>query len=461
MKEDRYGPAERVAAREPVAIGGAAGGHGGLERNGGGTSGGTAAEGCASWDGKHTSSTPCASAAAAAASATAPVVQGATTVPDVPVRRAPGLAAVMSASDALVPDAGQSGSCGAAGAPGMRMAEPARGSGLLSGQPTGSESEPWSMMGSFEDLLNGLVTEEPEEEESTLPGSSRFARFFSSPNTEENMPGGPPGAGGGSALASLGGIKLDAPFESGKQHDDWQQGFRALLPNVNISFSPFGDTAGPAQADGLAPQGPPVASSNSLGAVGGLGGLAGFGGFGASGVGSLGQPAAATPSGGAVPFSSSSSGGLGGSAFDLPGGGLSSGLGAAALNGNAGLPGLGGSTSSAGEVSILHQLSSSSGQLPGAQLQLSSQLQSLLQGANGSSSAVGSSRAADNTHMPGWEGLLAKGEEHPKEQAGGNSARKKEGGGSERGGKGKKRGGTSNRGKSGEAKPQPPAHNGK
>ena len=458
MKEDHYAPAERATACELVAASAAAGG---AER-GGGDASGAAAEVCASWVGGHSAAAPCASAATAAASAAAPVVQVPAIVSDVSMRRALGLAAIGSASDALVPDSRQFGGSGLGSVRGVRPVESARGSGLLSGQPTGSETEPWSMMGSFEDLLNGLVTDEPEEEEeeeeeATLPGRSRFARFFSSPNTEEHMVGGGSGPGGASALASLGGIKLDAPFEPAKQQDDWQQGFRALLPNVNISFSPFGDSAGPSQADGLAPQGP-VAVPKSLGVVGGMGGLR-FGAFGASGVGSLGQPSAAAPVVGcATPFSSSTSGGLGGS-FELPGGGLGSGFGASALNGGAGLPGLGGTSSSTGEVSILHQLSSC--QLPGAQLQLSSHLQSLLQGANGSSRATGPSRAADSAHMPGWEGLLTKGDEQPKEQAGGSSARKKEGGGSERGGKGKKRGGTSNRGKSGEAKLQPPAHNGK
>ena len=112
-------------------------------------------------------------------------------------------------------------------APGLRLGDPAYGSSLLSGQPTGSESEPWSMMGSFEDLLNGLVSDEPDEEETTLPGSSRFARFFSSSPLDESISGTP--ASGPSALASLGGIKLDPPFEpsGGKQQDDWQQGENA------------------------------------------------------------------------------------------------------------------------------------------------------------------------------------------------------------------------------------------
>jgi len=267
-------------------------------------------------------------------------------------------------------------------------AMPARGSGLLSGQPTGSESEPWSMMGSFEDLLNGIVADEPEEEEATLPGSSRFARFFSNATMDDAPTSAPAGS---SALASLGGIKLDAPFDpnGGKQEDDWQQGarispddrhpscsslpesrrsrgegaslpylmlarrvvsvtgFRALLPNVNISFSPFGDGARPQPGDGLGGQ--QLTAPSNLGVVGGLGGLAGFGGFNSS------QPRL-TPSApsaigpGNTSFSGSSS-------FDMPGGGLSTGLGSSALNG-AGSLNLGGASSSS-EVSLLPMASPS------------------------------------------------------------------------------------------------------
>lgn len=491
MKEEpgsgRYAAAERAPTREAAASGVV--GHGGPDRGGGG--GGSGVGGPperASWEMGHGAAVP--PLAAPSASASAPLSAAAvgsaalaavgmppeppTAVPDAPVR-APGPAAVASAND-LVAEGGHGASMGAIGAGANRMRtapEPARGgSSLLSGQPTGSE--PWSMMGgSFEDLLNGLVTDEPEEEEATLPGSSRFARFFDSSTIEEN---GPP-SGGASALASLGGIKLDAPFETkGAPNHDWQQGFRALLPNVNISFSPFGDAGGAPQADGLAaPGSAAVGGGSALGAAGGLGGLAGFGGFGPSAVGSLapqGPSAAVGPV--SAPFSAGGSAGLCGSSFEssfeMPGG-LSTRLGSAALNGGAGLPGLGGPPPSAsGDVSLLQQLSSSSsGPLPGVpgtqQHQLSSQLQSLLAGTNGSSAAVGSGRAVGGggeAHMPGWDGLLPKGgDEQPKEQSGGSSARKKEGGGNERGGKGKKRGGTSNRGgKTGEAKP-PPAHNGK
>ena len=194
MKEDRYAPAERATACDSVAALAAASG---AER-GGGDASGAAAEVGASWDGGHSAAAPCASAAAAAASAAAPVVQVPAIVPDVPMRRALGLAAIGSASDALVPDIRQFGGSGLGSVRGVRPVESACVSGLLSGQPTGSETEPWSMMGSFEDLLNGLVTDEPEEEEeeeeATLPGRSRFARFFSSPNTEEHMVGGGLGA---------------------------------------------------------------------------------------------------------------------------------------------------------------------------------------------------------------------------------------------------------------------------
>ena len=248
-------------------------------------------------------------------------------------------------------------------------------------------------------------------------------------------------------------------------------GFRALLPNVNISFSPFGDS-GASGTDALG-QVPVAASLGAVGGgVGGLGGLAGFGPFSAAAVDGLTKSSGSVgPQAAVAPFSA-------GGSFDLSGGGLTPGLGSSALNG--GLPGLA-APPSASEVSLLHQLSSS-GSLPGAQLpgsQLSSQLQSLLQGANsGASSTIGSGRAvASDTGnsgrwapgrtgteglMPGWDGLLAKtddglmSESAHKDQGGMNSARggKKEGGGGDRGGKGKKRGGTSNRSnKGGEPKP--------
>ena len=419
--------------------------------------------------------------------------------PEAPARRAPGppppVAPLAELAADSTPAVGIS-AIGAgmapigAGATGMRAMELARGSSLLSGQPTGSESEPWSMMGSFEDILNGLVNEEPEEEEATLPGSSRFARFFNS-SLDDTAPVGPVG-GGAPLVSSLGGIKLDTPFEpaGGKQQDDLQQGFRALLPNVNISFSPFGDRGGPSGSEGLLHG--QVSAAPSLGAVGSLGSL-GFGSFSTPAVGGIAQVSAASVGPAGAVFGSGSGGasaGLGAGSFEMPSGGLSTGLGSAALNGGSSLPGLGGTAPSTSEVSLLHQLS---GPLPGAQLpgsQLSSQLQSLLQGANGASgSTIGSgrvvggagggdsngrwasSRAPDGL-MPGWmasDGLLptkaedgapaSEGSLH-KEQ-GGNSARggKKEGGNGDRGGKGgKKRGGANNRSnKGGEAKP---AHSG-
>eukprot|EP00325_Prymnesiales_sp_UTEX-LB-985_P026056 CAMPEP_0174728646 /NCGR_PEP_ID=MMETSP1094-20130205/52129_1 /TAXON_ID=156173 /ORGANISM="Chrysochromulina brevifilum, Strain UTEX LB 985" /LENGTH=827 /DNA_ID=CAMNT_0015930611 /DNA_START=112 /DNA_END=2595 /DNA_ORIENTATION=+ len=418
---------------------------------------------------------------------------------EAPSRRAPGPPPPVALSMDMANDCGSAVGMGVVGAAGMgpigggvagmRAMDLARGSSLLSGQPTGSESEPWSMMGSFEDLLNGLVSEEPDEEESALPGSSRFARFFSSSPMEDSIPVAP--VGGGSALASLGGIKLDTPFEpsGGKQQDDLQQGFRALLPNVNISFSPFGDRAGPQVNDGLAHG--QISAGSTLGSVGGLGGLTAFGSFSAPAVGCLAQPSTIPVGPASGAFSNGSGSGsvsVGAGSFEMPGG-LSTGLGSAALNGGSSLPGLGGAPATS-DLSLLHQLS---GPLPGAQLpgsQLSSQLQSLLQGANGSSSAIGSGRAVGgvvgagattdtNGRWPNgrtgeglssWlpsEGLLSTKSEDGapssegllhKEPGAGNSARggKKEGGGGgdSRGGKGKKRGGTNNRSNKGsEAKP--------
>jgi len=483
----RFGAVDRAAIREPMAPS-----HGVPEQHPSGSNGApgsVAPERAPIWDCAHSAGSPSHGAPRLAGSPVSAIVGGVdaqapssvmplareqVAVHDALVRRVAGLATVASAN-VMVADGTRGASAGAvgAGAPGLYSApEPPRGSGLLSGQPTGGESEPWSMMGSFEDLLNGLVADEPEEEETTLPGSSRFARFFSSSSVEDLSPG-TPSPGAASALSSLGGLKLDPPFDSavGKQQDDWQQGFRALLPNVNISFSPaFGDGAAPLQTEGsLAPPGaPPMAgAAPSLGGLGGLGGFGGFGtGSGTGAVGNLAPPSSANSIG---PVSASfgtnrAASSLGVGSFDVGRGRLSSGLGSAALNGNAGLPGLGSAPSAASaEISILHQLSSSSAQLPGAQLQLSSQLQSLLQGANATSGAVGSGRATSGggeTHMPGWDGLLDKGDEPPKEHSGGNASRKKEGGGNERGGKGKKRGGNPNRGgKSSEGKP--PAHSGK
>ena len=60
------------------------------------------------------------------------------------------------------------------------------------GRPTGAGDEPWSM-NSFEDLLNGLVGDEPEVEEAEMPMNSRFARFFADPNDQPYNPHQPEG----------------------------------------------------------------------------------------------------------------------------------------------------------------------------------------------------------------------------------------------------------------------------
>eukprot|EP00326_Haptolina_ericina_P023983 CAMPEP_0181190232 /NCGR_PEP_ID=MMETSP1096-20121128/12081_1 /TAXON_ID=156174 ORGANISM="Chrysochromulina ericina, Strain CCMP281" /NCGR_SAMPLE_ID=MMETSP1096 /ASSEMBLY_ACC=CAM_ASM_000453 /LENGTH=865 /DNA_ID=CAMNT_0023279429 /DNA_START=84 /DNA_END=2681 /DNA_ORIENTATION=+ len=425
--------------------------------------------------------------------------------------------------------------------------------------PMGSDAEPWAMLGSFEDLLNGIVDDDDDDEEETsLPGSSRFARFFSSsPDDEPSRLAAPSTAPPASSpLSSLGGIKLEAP----EAEDNWQQGFRALLPNVNISFSAFGDGAMPPGAlgsDVLAQPPAQAAAGLSLGSVGGLGGLVGFGAFGSSalsqqpkfpsrcnglpnaphsstgfsgsecghvaggascasgggagsvvdiGCGNVGGVSSASNSAGVCSGNGGgnpgvgSSAGLGGNSFALGSDqlacGFGAGLGSSALNGAA-----------SSEVSLLSQLSAS-GPLPGAQLpnsQLSSQLQSLLQGANSGHSAAngltqssqravgggllpnsdGSAAAAPLVSgasppssglwsgssagglMPGWlpsEGLLplkgddsglvdqqrdlsAAGKMGKKDVSGAN-------GGADRGAKPKnKRGGTSNRGGKGESKP--------
>ena len=374
------------------------------------------------------------------------------------------------------------------------------------GRPTGAGDEPWSM-NSFEDLLNGLVGDEPEVEEAEMPMNSRFARFFADPNDQPynpHQPGGrgpgnshPHGAvpqaqyhnnfyggqadGGASALAGLGGIALDDPFgNAGKPQaapqDDWaqQSDFRALLPNVNISFSPFGDNGqgpggGQMQPGGQMPQQQPN------------GGLGGLGGLGAFDRGPVGNPG----------------GGGGGGAFNMGGGAFDSmGLGAGAMNGN--LPGLsgggapGGGGQAAGAADLLQQLTAGSAaagvNLPGAQPPisgLSSQLQSLLSGGNGAGNggaggpALGTSRAPGavgavgrggngngaeaaavggaNGSLPGWltADVLA-GKVLPEDVDGGldgedkGDGKKHRGhGGSDRGGKNKKRGGTSNRSKQG------------
>jgi len=292
-----------------------------------------------------------------------------------------------------------------------------------------SELEPWSGLGSFEDLLNGLVSE--EEEESILPGSSRFARFFASSSLDEASCAnhGSNSSSDTSTLASVGGHRLDAQLpaldaEGGRvcakaTSDEWQkQGFRALLPNVNISFTPFGatplaasDIASSAVGDAATNGGRAVgtvgtpAKSLPVGSGGGYHGLSGFSNLGATAtVGGPTRAVLATASSGTssappmpagVHSGSSCSGVTVGSlagAFDIAGGLSTSVTSTAANCTSASLAGIG-----AGEISknamapssvpsLLHQLSASSIPLPATQLPacgLSSSLQSLLQSSNG------------------------------------------------------------------------------
>jgi len=319
------------------------------------------------------------------------------------------------------------------------------------------ELEPWSGLGSFEDLLNGLVSEEEEE---SLPGSSRFARFFSSASLDDvSCTAHGTSSSESSTLASLGGHKLDAQFTpsldmdghvcGNATSDEWQkQGFRALLPNVNISFTPFGaspeatsSAVGDAAANGgraLGTVGTP-AKSHSVSGDCSLHGLSGFSNLGATAtVGGPTRAVLAAANSGTIATSaplmpvgvgsSSSSGSMtAGSlagAFDIAGG-LSTSITSSAANGASGsLPGIGGigggemsknATASSAVPSLLGQLSASSIPLPGAQLPacgLSSSLQSLLQSSNascgnpivgGTSSGVvgrGGTSGAERVHDP-------------------------------------------------------------
>ena len=167
------------------------------------------------------------------------------------------------------------------------------------------------MSGGIEGLLSGMDMTIPVIPDEPPPrAGSRFARFFS--EDEEAPP--PP-----SALGALGGVKLDPGTGEPKQAE-WQQGFRELLPNVNISFSPGGFAANH-----------PAAATDALG----LGAMGGLGGLGLALGGQ--QPPLANPAhfgangGAADPFGL---GGVGG------------------LNGGGALPGLGGA-----EPSLLQQLS--------------------------------------------------------------------------------------------------------
>merc|ERR1719424_2674440 len=256
------------------------------------------------------------------------------------------------------------------------------------------DSEPWSMMGSFEVLLSGSLPADLEEE-APLASSSRFARFFDADDAAVSKPPRKSCVFSGSlAAGGVHGSKLDGEVRSGigggskLLDDDWQQGFRALLPDVNISFSsPFGDHA-------LSGGRPNAEQLGGLG--GGLGGISSFSGFGASGVD--GPQQIATSGVGASCTVGNGGGGNGGGSL-LHNGSLLH----APLNGVA-LPGLAGDSGAATPNTLLQQLSV--GSLPGAQLstmagpkvrgpELSSQLHSLLHGggAGGAGGAAGAGGA--------------------------------------------------------------------
>jgi hypothetical protein len=367
------------------------------------------------------------------------------------------------------------------------------------------DSEPWSMMGSFEVLLSGSLPDEVEEETTPLTSSSRFARFFDADDAAGSKPNGVfsagLGAGGVHGSGLDGGVGSGIGGDSKLLDDDWQQGFRALLPDVNISFSsPFGDRA----LSGANP------SAQQLGRLGGgLGGggihsAGSFIGFGSSRVDGPQQNATSGVG------NSSCTVGLGGGSGNGGGSSLLNGsLHHAALNGVA-LQGLAGDSGGATNT-LLQQLSV--GSLPGAQLsttvgpevsgaELSSQLHSLLRcgGGGGSSSSSGGAAAAaggsgaggsgDGTaplnamqrpqlFMPGWlptVGLLAEKPDSCRDTAapGGRAARERRSAGhaagsgsdngangangsgigiGDRGSKAKKRGGTNRGSKGVEPKP--------
>ena len=270
------------------------------------------------------------------------------------------------------------------------------------------DSEPWSMMGGFEVLLSGSLPDEVAEE-TPLTSSSRFARFFDADDAAGTKPPRSPrksgslGAGGGHGCGLDGGLG----GESKLLDEDWQEGFRALLPDVNISFSsPFGEHA-------LSGSCPNVQQFGGFG--GGLGGISSFSGFGSS---RLGEP---PPNAGVgASFGTVGNGGSGGGSSLLNGS-----LHHTPLNGVA-LPGLAGDSGAATPNTLLQQLSV--GSLPGAQLptmagpelggaELSSQLHSLLHGGGGSGGGGGGDGTAAlsvmqraQRLMPGWlptDGLLA------------------------------------------------------
>jgi len=307
---------------------------------------------------------------------------------------------VNSAASVTLGSAGQPASMSLGAGPTNGAAHGGANLGVLGGQPTGADYEPWSLMGSFEDLLNGLVGDEPEGEETTsLSGTSRFARFFSSQGLEDGA-GHPDlvaarhAAADGSTVASLGGLALEDPFckhGAAKQNDDWQEDFRALLPNVNISFTPFGSTAalpcgGSVGSDGA------TCSERATNPVSeqGLAALSGC---------NFGGPAVGVDPTGAC-----------GSAFGAAGGCLGSTLTTAGLSGTTGLPGLCACAplSASADGSFLQQLTgNASASVPGAPLQLpgsqlSSQLQRLLQGDGGTPAAsLGICRAPGGAAVAG------------------------------------------------------------
>ena len=344
-------------------------------------------------------------------------------------------------------------------------------------------------VGSFEDLLNGLVGDETEEELELAGGSSRFARFFdegpASGNGGSDCGGGGSGGPGG-GLDGFSGLQREEaqnpnPFESlagfdgsGKSSsppDDWQAGFRALLPNVNISFSPFGNDAPPQpgvpgsssdalsqgrrrqmdqRLDGLDDR---LGGGNDTGG-GGLGSLGGIGSFGGFSGGPIGTAASAVGNNRGI---------ASGGGFGAAGGAFGHGGGKFGLNGGVAAPG----GTLCGGGSVVQQVGGSGGgQLPGAHLpgsQLSSSLQSLLSSSNtgGASGGGGGGGRAGGR----WGGASGSGGQHTwdnsKHESGdpgpssGDSGHK-DGGGSrngkkdgDRAGKGKKRGGANNRGKGG------------
>ena len=253
---------------------------------------------------------------------------------------------------------------GSAASPRVKVPCATGSSGFESG-----DSEPWSMMGSFEALVSGSLLDEVEGE-TPLASRSRFARFFDAEEAASNKPGsgfsGVLGAGGVHGSGLDGGVGGELGVETKLLDDDWQQGFRALLPDVNISFSsPFGDHA-------LNGGRPNVQ----------LGGISSFSGLGSGRV--EGPQQNATPGVGDC-------GNGGGSSL------LNGSLHHAPLNGVA-LPGLAGDSGVATPKSLLQQLS---GSLPGAHLsamagpevggaELSSQLHSLLHLGGGGGGSDGS-----------------------------------------------------------------------